>query len=358
MHAVIMAGGSGTRFWPASRKDRPKQFLPITGSEPMALETCNRLAPVSRDGEITLIMGEEHLPEADVLFKGRDVHLIGEPVGRNTAPCIGLGALHAERLGCSEPVAFMPADHYIADVEAFLKALETAWETVVSGGIATLGIVPTRPETGFGYIRKGDPHSSSLNAPVFRVDAFVEKPDMETALNYLQGGGHLWNAGIFVATPEAILKEIKNHLPNLFAGLERLRGSIGTGDFPAEMKEVYNGLEAVSFDVGVMEKTSSPVYVVPADCGWSDVGSWNSVYELRRSDQDREGNLTDGEVLLEDCRKTFVSSGGGRLVACLGIEGCLVVDTPDALLVADLEHAQDIRRIVDQLTVRGKKDLM
>ncbi len=357
MHAVIMAGGSGTRFWPASRKGRPKQFLCITGADPMVLDTCNRLAPMVSDEDITLVMGEEHLSEARVLFEDRAVHLIGEPVGRNTAPCIGLGAIHADYLGYSEPVAFMPADHYIADVNAFLNALKTASLMVVSGGIATLGIVPTRPETGYGYIRKGELVSENPGSLVYEVDGFVEKPDEETALKYLQSGEYLWNAGIFVATPGTVLKEIQACLPDLFEDMQRLSAALGTDGFEREMSEVYGGLEGVSFDVGVMEKTSSPVFVVPADCGWSDVGSWNSVYELRRNEQDRVGNLVDGEALLTDCRRTFVSSGGGRLVACLGMEGCLIVDTPDALLVADLDHSQEIRRIVDKLVRRGRGDL-
>lgn len=358
MHAVIMAGGSGTRFWPASRRHRPKQFLCITGADPMVLETCNRLAPLASDEEITLVMGEEHLPEARLLFEGRAVHLIGEPVGRNTAPCVGLGAVHAEHLGCSEPVVFVPADHYIADVDSFLDALKTASSTAVSGGIATLGIVPTRPETGFGYIRKGALSSADPKSPVYEVDGFVEKPDSETALRYLQSGEYLWNAGIFVATPAAVVKEVRSCLPGLSEGLERLRGAMGTGGFEREMRDVYHGLGAVSFDVGVMEKMTSPAFVVPVDCGWSDVGSWNSIYELRRSEHDREGNLLDGDVLLTGCRRTFVSSGGGRLVACVGLEGCLVVDTPDALLVADADHSQDIRRIVDELALRDRKDLL
>lgn len=358
MHAVIMAGGSGTRFWPASRRDRPKQFLCITGEDPMVLETCNRLAPLASDEEITLVMGAEHLPEAATLFEGRAVHLIGEPVGRNTAPCIGLGAVHAEYLGCSEPVAFMPADHYIADVDAFIHALKTASETAVSGGIATLGIVPTRPDTGFGYIRKGRLCSADPEAPVYEVDDFVEKPGKETALEYLRSGEYLWNAGIFVAAPGVVLKEIQTCLPDLYMGLERLRGALGTEGFEREMEEVFGGLEAVSFDVGVMEKTSTPLFVVPADCGWSDVGSWNSVYELHRDEQDRDGNLADGDVLLKGCRRTFASSGGGRLVVCLGMEGCLVVDTPDALLVADLDHSQDVRIIVDELARGDRGDLL
>jgi len=358
MHAVVMAGGSGTRFWPASRRKRPKQFLRIAGTSPMVVETCDRLAPLARDEEIIVVLGAEHMAEAGSLFQGRAVHLLGEPVGRNTAPCIGLGAIYAEHLGCRGPVAFMPADHFIADVSAFLDGLSRAVERAASGGIATLGIVPTRPETGFGYIRKGRCLSEPGAPSLYEAAAFVEKPDMETALRYLEGRDHLWNAGIFVARPETILDEIRVCLPDLRDGLERLRGSLGTAGFQRELEAVYGGLEGVSFDYGVMEKTAAPVFVVPLECGWSDVGSWSALYELRRNEQDEQGNLSDGDAELVDCRRTLVSSNGGRLVACLGLENCLVVDTPDALLVADMDRDQEIRAVVDRLKKKDKDALV
>lgn len=358
MHAVIMAGGSGTRFWPASRRKRPKQFLRITGDTPLVVETCDRLAPVARDEEMTLVLGAEHMPEARDLFDGRGVHLIGEPVGRNTAPCIGLGALYAQHLGCRGPVAFMPADHYIADSQAFLNALKTAESAANDGGIVTLGIVPTRPETGYGYIRRGDVVSDGGEIPVHRVSAFVEKPDRAAALAYLESRTYHWNAGIFVATPEVILQEIEACLPDLFAGLERLEGALGTDALEREMVEVYTEIEPVSFDYGIMERTTAPVLVVPCECGWSDVGSWESLYELRAAELDPDGNLALGETELVDCRNLFVASQGGRLVACLGMDDCLVVDTSDALLVAPRRRSQEVRRIVHALEQKGKESFL
>ncbi len=358
MHAVIMSGGSGTRFWPESRKRLPKQFLDITGRGPMVVETCDRLASVCRDEEMILVLGKEHLEQAERLFAGRRVHLVAEPVGRNTAPCIGLGALYARYLGCRGAVAFLPADHFIGDLPSFLKALSAGAALAETGGIVTLGIPPDRPETGYGYIRRDDARVDAGGLEAYRVSEFVEKPDLDTARGYLAGGRHYWNGGIFIATPGTILKEIERLLPRLYEGLMRLEGTLGTEGFETALTEVYNGIEPVSFDYGIMEKTQGDVYVVPCRCAWSDVGSWSSLYELRTGQHDPQGNLADGETLLVDCRRNFVSAGSGRLVACLGIRNCLVVDTPEALLVADLDRSQEIRKIVDCLKERGLLKLL
>ena len=358
MFAVIMCGGSGTRFWPVSRMRQPKQFLDITGHGPMVVETCDRLRPLARDNEMILVLGQQHLEDARGLFEGRDVHMLAEPVGRNTGPCMGLGALYAQYLGHPGPVAFLPADHYIGDPVAFIEALRIAGELAASGGIVTLGIVPDRPETGYGYIRADRNHVEVSGLKAHKVLEFVEKPDFEKACEYLSSGEYYWNAGIFVATAETILKETETHLPGLYAGLVRLKKVLGTDRFEAGLKALYEDLESVSFDYGIMEKTVETVYVVPCQCGWSDVGSWSSLYELRSEEHDGDRNLADGETLIIDCEKSFVSGRGGRLVACLGLKNCLVVDTPDALLVADLGCSQDIRKIVDQLKERGRKRLL
>ena len=355
MYVVIMAGGSGTRFWPVSRKARPKQFLDITGAGPMVVETCDRMSPVAKDEQIILVLGLEHREEAKALFRERRVHLLAEPVGRNTAACMGLGAVYASHLGCRDPVAFLPADHYVSNPSALLESIGRASEIASSGPLVTLGIVPTRPETGYGYIQWSEDRPDFWEQKGYRVKAFVEKPTLEKARRYLVRGDYLWNAGIFVATPETLLKEIQAHLPRLHEGLTRLQPALGTDGFENALEEVYERLEAISFDYGIMERTSSPVFVVPCDCGWSDVGSWESLYELREEDWDEKHNLEEGECVVVDCKGTFVSSRGGRLVSCLGLKNCLVVDTPDALLVADLKKSQEVRRIIDWLK-RNRKD--
>jgi mannose-1-phosphate guanylyltransferase len=359
MFVVIMTGGSGTRFWPMSRRRKPKQFLNITGKGPMVVETCDRLKPMARDEEMLLVLGQEHLGDAKMLFEGRRVHMLAEPVGRNTAPCIGLGAIYALHLECKGAVAFLPADHFIRDPSTFVEALNAAGELAESGGIVTLGIVPNRPETGYGYIRRD--REGEIDVGEFRahrVSEFVEKPDLETANQYLASGEYYWNGGIFVATPETILKEIKEHLPVLYDGLMRLKVALGTDRFEAEFKQVYGELENISFDYGIMEKTREKVYVLPCECGWSDVGSWQSLYELRAAEHDEDTNIADGETLLVDCEQSFVSGRGGRLVACLGLRNCLVVDTPEILLVFDLDRSQDIKKIIDQLKRGGKDKLL
>ncbi len=359
MFAVIMTGGSGTRFWPVSRRQRPKQFLNITGKEPLVVETCNRLAPLARDEEMILVLGREHLDQARELFKGRPVHLLAEPAGRNTAPCMGLGALYAAHLGCTGPVAFLPADHFIGDRRAFVQALQAAGELASEGGIVTLGIVPNRPETGYGYIRRvAEDHRLVGDFKAYRVSRFVEKPDYDRACRYLSTGEYFWNAGIFVATPGTLLGAVRTHLPELYSGLMRLKEAFSRDRFDSELEGVYQEIEAVSFDYGVMEKTTEEVFVLPCHCAWSDVGSWRSLYELRQKDCDAHGNLVEGETTLVGCRESFVSAKGGRLVACLGLKDCLIVDTPDALLVADLDLSQDIRKIVEVLKKRRKKELL
>jgi len=324
----------------------------------MVVDTCDRLASLMADDKVILILGKAHLEEAEVLFKGRDVHILAEPVGRNTAPCMGLGALYARHLGSEEPVAFLPADHFISKPEVFLRDLESAGKLAANGGIVTLGIVPTRPETGYGYIRKAPDTADSDTPSAFKVSAFVEKPNIEKAHDYLKSGDYYWNAGIFVATPETILTEIETQLPDLHQGLEQIALSLGTDRFETEFKRAYENMKGISFDYGIMENTQQQVYVIPSECGWSDVGSWESLYELRGAERDKDWNLAEGETLLIDCEKSFISSQGGRLVACLGLKECLVVDTGDTVLVADLTQSQNIRKIVDRLKETGKDTLL
>jgi mannose-1-phosphate guanylyltransferase len=324
----------------------------------MVVETCDRLASLARDEEMLLVLGREHLEEAKALFGTRKIHMLAEPVGRNTAPCIGLGAIYAAHLGYDGPIAFLPADHFIGDADTFVADLKRAGEIAEPDAIVTLGIVPTRPETGYGYIRRTETQLDSSDKPVYPVSAFVEKPDPEKAVYYLASGEYFWNAGIFVATAETIMNQIERYLPDLFQGLTRLKKTMGTDDFVEEFKTVYENLEAISFDYGIMERTKEPVYVLPSECGWSDVGSWASLYELKGQDHDKNRNFSSGNPILIDCEGNFVSSESGRLVACLGLENCLIVDTPEALLVADLRRSQDIREIVKKLKETKKDDLL
>lgn len=358
MYSVIMAGGSGTRFWPYSRSKMPKQLLNITGKGPMVVQTCDRLLPVSREEEMIIILGENHHDETKRLFPGRQINILAEPVGRNTAPCIGLGALYARYLGCEGPVAFLPADHFIGNAPAFIDCLERAGRASEAGAIVTLGIVPSRPETGYGYILRGSEGLETDTGKIYRVLDFVEKPDLRKALEYIQSGDYYWNAGIFVATPQTILREMETCLPDTYNSLMKLSAYFDSPDFEEKFAEVYTGIKSESFDYGIMEKTTADVLVVPCECGWSDVGSWESLYELRVEEHDSDKNLQDGDALLSGCEGIYVSSMANRLVACLGLKNCIVIDREDTVLVADMKKAQEIKRIVDELKKRKREDLL
>lgn len=356
MYIVIMAGGSGTRFWPASRDSQPKQFLNIIGSATLIEQTFSRVASLGEEAKTYLVINERHRALTERLFAGRRLHILTEPVGRNTAPCIGLAALHVQQQAGDEPMVVLPADHFIADESAFRATLLTAAHVAESGAIVTIGITPTRPETGYGYILMGAPHDPLWSHPVYRVERFVEKPDQATALEYLRSGRYLWNSGIFVFTANTILQEMRQHLPAIEAGLRRLQPHLGRPTYPTALAEVYADWPSISIDYGIMEHTTRPVYVVPGTFGWSDVGSWEALYELRRHEHDTAANLNDAAALLLDARGSFVYSRTGRLIALLGVHDVLVVDTPDAVLVADLKRSQEVRRITEALNEQNKTE--
>lgn len=356
MVIVVMAGGSGTRFWPLSRKALPKQFLNIVGDEPMIRATCERVKTLATGDRVVLVIGREHEQETRRLFAASRVRILVEPVGRNTAPCIGLAAEYLHRLGCTEPVAVLPADHYIADPDTFCRSLKKAEQVAAGGSIVTLGIVPTRPETGYGYIERqqGEPENG-----VFRVSRFKEKPKLEQAMEFLKSGRFYWNAGIFVATPEVLLSEFAAHMPEFRTGLAELGPVLEGAEFAAQLKRLYDRTDPISFDHAIMEKPVHPVHVIPADCGWSDVGSWFSLYEVRHNtEQDGDGNVRQGRTLSLDCRDCFVLGHEDRMVVTLGLKKVLVVDTRDALLVADLERSQEVKEVTTRLAEKNLSELL
>ncbi len=357
MVAVVMAGGSGTRFWPLSRASYPKQFLKIIGDKPLLRVTYERIRPLFQEDHILVVVGAEHEAETRQILSDTRAKILVEPFGRNTAPCVGLASRYAAWMGVTEPLVILPADHYIADVKAFCRAIETAGALSVAGGIGTLGIVPTRPETGYGYIEAVQ--ENPISDGVYSVLRFVEKPPVHVAAEYFQSGRHYWNAGVFVATAQTLLQEFSKHMPVFFEGLKTLDSVFDTPRLADHLTSIYREVESISFDYAIMEKTSRPVFVVPVNCGWSDVGSWMSVYEVRRKDHgDAEGNIVQGDAHTVRCRECFVVAEGGRFAALLGLDRVLVVDTQDALLVASLESSQDVRSIVDYLKGHGRKELL
>jgi mannose-1-phosphate guanylyltransferase len=359
MFVVIMAGGSGTRFWPASRKRLPKQFLKITGHRTLLEETLDRVRPlVDSAGATYVAVNQLHEQLTRELIAGSGCQVLVEPVGRNTAACIGLAAMHISRLDPDEPILVLPSDHYIGKPDEFAAVLAAAGHAARGQAIVTIGATPTRPETGYGYIELGDEIEAGFERPGFAVRRFVEKPDVETAGSYIWSGKFLWNCGVFGFTARTMLAELKACKPDLYAGLERIGSAIGTSDYEAVLDAVYPELESISIDYAVIEKTRIPLIVFPGDFGWSDVGSWQSIYELGSDAYDESRNLVSGEGAAVDANGNLVHSGGGRLVALLGVEGLVVIDTPDALLVTRLDRSQDVKLLPEMLKRDGRDDLL
>jgi len=359
MYIAIMAGGSGTRFWPASRRRKPKQLLKIAGDRPMIRMTFDRIKSFVPDENVLLLIGKAHEKETAGLFEDTKVQILTEPVGRNTAPCMGLAAFHVRHvLGRNDPIVFLPADHYIPETDKFYRAIDEGARVAAKGGIVVLGIVPAGPSTGYGYIHRGNEKTERDVSEAYEVLAFTEKPDTDTAGEYIKTGEYYWNAGIFIATPDILLGEISRQLPRLAGGLKKLEEVKDRTDFDRLLEKVYPGVENISFDYGVMENTGVEVTVLPAYFKWSDVGSWESLYDLLAEDRDEHGNLLEGNGLFVDCTSSFISSGGKRVVVCLGTKDCLVVDTEDVLLVADLKKSQDVKKIIDRLKIMKKEELL
>ncbi|GIU83191.1 MAG: mannose-1-phosphate guanylyltransferase [Pyrinomonadaceae bacterium] len=350
MFVVIMAGGQGTRFWPASREKLPKQFLKIISEKTMLEETLARIEPLVQTEKICVVVNALH-EELTKRLLGNKVKILAEPIGRNTAACIGLAVTHLLNHGKNEPIIAVPADHFISDVQTFRNQLLVAAEMAKEGGIVTFGIKPTRPETGYGYIEKGE--IVSPDKQIFKVERFVEKPNLEKALEFLSSGKYLWNSGIFVFTAETILSEIETLQPSLHQGLLKIGKAIGSENYMQVLTEVYENLESISLDYAVMEKTQKPVYVIEALFEWSDVGSWQALYELRDG-KDDAGNLALADAIFLDSKRNLVYSEANRLVCLLGVEELIIVDTSDALLVANLKNSQEIRKIPEFLRKNKK----
>lgn len=343
---VIMAGGSGTRFWPLSRKAKPKQFLALTSARPLIAETMARLKGLATPKESYVVCGKLHEKGVRAAVKGLPrSHVIVEPIARNTAPAIALAALHVAADDPEGILLVLPSDHHIADVPAFQRTLSAAVAVAKSGRLVTLGIQPNRPETGYGYIRVGEP----LEGKARRVQAFVEKPDLEKARGYLASGEYLWNGGIFVFRADAILAAFEKHMPELFEGLQPIRKALGTKRYSAALAKAFPKLPSQSIDYGVMEKADN-IAVVPGDFGWSDVGSFAALPEVRTADAG--GNVVEGKNALVIDSRNCVVLGGARPLAVIGMDDVVVVDAGDAILVVPKGKSQDVRKAVEALKTR------
>lgn len=341
---VIMAGGSGTRLWPLSRKLQPKQFLSLVNDGTMLQDTIERLSGLDASSPL-LICGEDHRFTAAEQLRQQginDAKVILEPAGRNTAPAIALAALHAKAGGGDPLLLVLAADHVITQPQDFRVSIEAAVPLAEQGKLVTFGIVATSPETGYGYIKRG-----AVTDAGFTVDAFVEKPDLETAQGYLQSGDFYWNSGMFLIRASRYLEELKAHSPDILTACEASMAAASVdADFVRAEKESFLACPDDSIDYAVMEKTSDAV-VVPMDCGWNDVGSWSALWEV--SEKDSAGNAFRGEVMFEDSNDCYVRACGEKVVAAVGLEDVVIVDTDDALLVSTKDKVQKVKDIVGRL---------
>jgi mannose-1-phosphate guanylyltransferase len=358
LHALILAGGAGTRFWPASRASLPKQLLPLLGGAPLVLETARRVLPLVGGWDRVLVGSGAHLagPTAAILPDLPAGNLLVEPVPRNTAPCIAWAAARVARHDPEAVLMVLPSDHHIRDVDAFRAALGLAVATAATGVITTIGVRPTHPETGYGYIEIDDGAATPAEGAL-AVRRFVEKPDAVRAAEFVASGRFLWNAGMFFFRARDMMDALRAHQPALAEGVAEIAGA-GEPGSEAEQDtraRVFPSLPSVSIDHGVMEHVAR-LAVVPGDFGWSDLGSWQSAWEL--ADKDADGNASPPGTIFVDARDNQVvdlraGAAHGRVIALVGVEDLCVIETDDALLVVPRSRAQDVKHVVEALKARG-----
>lgn len=346
--AIVPAGGSGTRLWPLSRAARPKFLLTLTGKKSLLQQTVDRLTPLATPERTLVVCGPAHAaPVARQLPELPEANIIVEPAPRGSAPAIVLATALIARREPHAIVGSFAADHEVADQDAFTRAIRTAIAAARQGWLVTVGLEPTRPETGYGYIeRSADVVAQADEGTAYRSVRFVEKPDLATATAYLEAGRSLWNASMFVWQAGTLLEEVARQQPELFAAVTRIAASWGLPDQDRVTAEVWANLAESTIDQGILERAER-VAVVPANMGWSDVGDWNNLGDL--IEQDDAGNRVRGDLVQEASTDCVVWSETDRLVALVGLTDVAIVDTEDALLVVNRKHAQEVRRIVEQL---------
>ena len=356
MYAVIMAGGKGARFWPRSREKKPKHLLDIVSDKTIIRETVDRIRPMIPPDKILIVTGQSHAEELiRQLPEIPQENIIIEPVGRNTAPCIGLAALHIKRKTPDAVMLVLPSDHLIADENQFRKILGAAATMARQEDcLVTIGIRPTGPETGYGYIEQGRKRAVIEGEKVYDVRSVREKPDMANARALLVQGGFSWNSGMFIWKVSTILNALQQWLPDLYGGLLQIEAALGSSREAAVVDLVYRQARSISIDYGVMEKAQNTL-VIPGDFGWSDVGSWDALWEV--SPRDEKGNAVRGQSINIDSRNCLVHSPG-KTVALVGVEDLIVVETGDALMICKRGSSQDVKKVVDWLERANKKEYL
>lgn len=352
--ALIMAGGRGERFWPKSRREMPKQFLSLTGDGKTMIQlTIERILPVVDMKDIYIVTNREYkdivrkqLPEIP------EENILCEPVGRNTAPCIGLGAVHIANKYEDALMFVLPSDHLIKYNGMFINALSDAAEKAEEGeNLVTIGITPDYPETGYGYIKFNVNRNFGR---AFEVDCFVEKPNIETAKEYVASEMYLWNSGMFVWKVSSILSKLKQYLPDLYEGLVLIKKAIGSEQENIVLEKTFLNFRSVSIDYGIMEKADN-IYTIPGAFGWDDVGSWLAIERIRRTNE--YGNVVNGNIITIDTKNCIIE-GTNKLIAAVGLKDLVIVDTEDATLICDKDNAGDIKKVLENLKVCNRNEYL
>ncbi|MCK9276275.1 MAG: sugar phosphate nucleotidyltransferase [Syntrophales bacterium] len=351
-----MAGGRGTRFWPLSREAKPKQLISFTGQKTLLQETVDRIEPLVPLRKILIITGAAHAEEVIGQFPDLPKeNVIIEPMGRNTAPCIGLAACHLKKKDPDAIMIVLPADHTITDHASFTDTLKTASETAQQGNyLVTIGIRPSAPETGYGYIEAGLPLAPGNRGTILKVASFREKPDFETARSFLERGTFYWNSGMFIWKVSSILEALERELPELYHELQAIEPSLGTLGEEKAVKKAYERICPVSIDYGVMEKAGN-VILIPGDFGWNDLGSWDALMDF--SPKDANGNVFRGTIINIDSTGSLIFAKE-KPVAAVGVSNLIVVETEDAILVMRKGRSQDVKKAVDVLEKNNLKELL
>ncbi len=355
LNAVIMAGGSGTRLWPLSRNNRPKQSLKIIGDRSMFQQAVDRLLPLLPVEKIWVVTRREH---AEILQNQAPEipkeQFILEPQGRGTAPAIGLAAIHLYRKDPESIMAVLTADHFIADRVRFLKVLEACEKLAEKGHLVTLGIDPESPSSAFGYIEQGQSLEKVDEFPVFRVRQFTEKPSRETAVRMVSSGLYSWNSGMFVWKVKRLLEELHLQMPDFYNKLLQIDEVLDTPDYSSSLSEIWQNVGYQTIDYGVMEHARD-VVVVPVQMGWTDVGSWGSLTALLKPDE--QGNVIAGQHVGLETKSSLIF-GGKRLITTIGVEDLVIIDSDDALLICARSQEQLVKDLVEQLKKQGKEEVL
>ncbi|APF17578.1 Nucleotidyl transferase [Caldithrix abyssi DSM 13497] len=358
MHIILMAGGMGTRFWPRSRKNSPKQLLNLVGDKTMIRMTYERVRGLTADKNILIITNQElkeaihqQIPEIPLN------NIIAEPFGKNTAPCIGLAAaIVRKRASMEEPMVILPADHLIKEVDVFQDIIRTGVEYArQNDALITLGITPAYPETGYGYIQRGEAVATLNNRTVYKVKTFAEKPNLEAAQLFLQSGDFLWNSGMFIWKVGTIWKEFVTHQPEMAEGFEEIYQSIDSNRFEETVLDVYMRVKSISIDYAIMEVAQS-VYIIEADFKWNDVGSWEAAYAISEKDEQQNAITAQNQVVIDS--KNNLIYAPKKLVALIDVENLAVVETEDAILICKKDSSQRVKEVIDDLKQRNLEEYL